>query len=183
METITSKEQGNRLFQAGCYGAKLRTWETWGDLMRSDYAGLCSVRYKEPGSPFCRYNVPKDDVIEVVTRFCDEGAKLRMFVFGEMAPDDRLTIQGEYAWLSGDWYLYYSTQKVPMRVALKEGKHLRGYAAQFVMREYLTPSSYEDLQAIFDTFKDPVVEFSSFSQTVGAIPGRNTIVWEVRSTF
>jgi len=183
MMTIATKESNYRQYQAGCYGTKLRMWESLEALQASGHEAPVSIRYKEPASPFCRYSIPVADLPAAVEEFEARGARRDLMVFGESAPDEFLLIQGEVMRSERHLTLFYSTEKAKMRDALRKGRQADGLEALALLQTYLTPSSYEDLQALFDIYSDPVVEFSAYSITLGEIPGRNTIVWEVRSTY
>jgi hypothetical protein len=101
--------------------------------------------------------------------------------FNESAPDERLVLQGEVSRFVGGLYLRYSTLKLPMRSAMKDARDVGGASAQAILRGVLTGSSYEDLDALLELYPDAVVEFGAYAKCLGAIPGRNAVIWEVRA--
>lgn len=41
-------------------------------------------------------------------------------------------------------------------------------------------ASYEDVRELLKLYPNHVVEFSCCDRSVGSVPGRNTVIWEVR---
>ena len=96
-------------------------------------------------------------------------------------PDEHLTIQGEVMKTHLGFVLWYTTIKEPMNSALKkESLYAEGLKAYLLLKNYLSESSYEDLIALMELFPESSIEFSSYRVPVGNLPGRNTVIWEVR---
>jgi hypothetical protein len=177
--TVDSKREFYRLYFAGAFGNALRTWPSLGALMASGYRGTVTIREAgRAGGGFCRYGVPVGEVHRVLL---EARVHCSLVTFNESAPDNRLVAQGEVARLVGGLALRYSTAKAPMREAMLRARDVRGSEAVAVLRSALTESSYEDLDALLDTYPDAVVEFGAYGCLVGGIPGRNTVIWEVRN--
>jgi hypothetical protein len=162
-------------------------WDTLDDLQGSGYSGLVSVRYKQANSPYCRYLVPVSAVPLCIDEFSRQGASPSLFTFNESAPDDDLLIQGEVFRQNildiaeHPPYLTYSSAKLPMRKALQQDSHhAYGIKALTILKHYLDPNSYADLEELWERFPSSVVEFSTYSRQLGIYPHRNTIIWEVR---
>lgn len=99
-----------------------------------------------------------------------------------MAPTERTIIQGEVCLQHWGYHLEYSTVRKPMRDALAEERIIRsGLLAQLLLEDNLCVRSKEWLDHLFKTYKDHVVEFSTYEIEWGTIPGYNTIFWEVRN--
>lgn len=97
-------------------------------------------------------------------------------------PDKHLIIQGEVMRSCENYYLTYTTIKRPMNRGLEEETlYAEGMKALFLLKQNLFPSSYEDLQMLFDFFPNSIIEFSSYDIPVGNLKNRNTIIWEVRN--
>lgn len=179
---ITTKRQTYDLYTSGAFGNKGLLWNTQAELLSSGYTGLVVIRYKEPGSSFCRYDCPFDRVSDVVSYFNQQGANEELMVFQPATDDTKLLIQGEVTRSENYLTLYYSTEKVKMRDALRSsGQQVEGIRALMILKHFLTPSSYEDLWMLLEKYEDAVVEFSTWESCVGDLEGRNTIVWEVRN--
>lgn len=179
-----TKTENDRFFQSGFYGNKLRTWTSYGQWEWSGYLGRVSIRYKEPQSPWCRYDVTPDHVPVWIQQFVAEGADRAKFIFGEMAPDERLTLQGELRRCETGLELFCSTFKGRMREALTNANGnttFTGVSALAVLQTYLTGSSWSDLQELLELFPDHVIEFSAYEMCLGSCRGRNALVWEIRS--
>jgi len=70
-----------------------------------------------------------------------------------------------------------------MRITMANGWHQhRGpLETKMLLRRFVDPSSRDDIDALFDTYPDATIEFTSFSCNTGVLPRRNTIIWEVRN--
>lgn len=179
------KREQIALWQSHAFGNSLRSWNSVEELLESGYQGPVSMRCTVPDSKLCRYNVPIAEVRFYLKHYLNNfSIPADQFYFGEMAPDEKLTLQGELKRGDTGWELTYST--VPglrMRECLLNDagvRHATGLAALTIVRQALTPSSFEDLMACFDRWPDRVLEFSAYRCTLGDLPGRNAIVWEHR---
>ena len=82
----------------------------------------------------------------------------------------------------GGLNLHYTYVKNPMNKALRiSSENTQGLEAKMLLEKYLSPSSISDIYCLLDTFPESVIEFSSYRIPVGNIPGRNTVIWEVRN--
>jgi hypothetical protein len=179
---VKTKQMSFELWHAGAFGNKLRSWNSLDELLLDKYDGKVSMRYKGTitGKAFFCYEVPVKDIPQRMEQWINQGAIKQLITFNEDAPDRNLILQGE---IQRDWRTYsltYSTEKEKMRIAIKNARHASGVAATVIMTSCLDPSSWSDMQALLDIYKDHVVEFSTYSQDLGSVLGRNTIIWEVR---
>jgi hypothetical protein len=186
---ITTKNEFLALWNAGHLGNKPRTWPDLAAALDGDYRGCFSCRDGRPDSRLSRYNVPYDRLIDVVAEMEALGA--RWVHFNESAPDDRLTIQGEYldgfvgGSLSGTpWnkYLMWGTEQTQMK-RVKQWHHTQGSASLAILRAYLNDNSWDDFQALLEAYPNHIIEFSAYECFVGNLPGRNTLIWEVRGSY
>jgi hypothetical protein len=71
----------------------------------------------------------------------------------------------------------------PMRQTMARGLHRhRGYLeTRLLLREFMDPSSRDDLDTLLEMYPDAAIEFSCFDINTGVLPRRNTIFWEVRN--
>jgi hypothetical protein len=182
---ISTKSEFMRLWDAGLLGNKLQTWNSIED---ADYNGLFSIRSRRPDSRNTMYKVARSEVPDAIDRLVRLGERSSDLYFGEMAPDDRLTIQGEYldGMLGGsasgiprNKYLMWSTEQTQMK-RVKVWSHNEGCASLAILRSYLNDNSWDDFQALLEGYPDHAIEFSAYECFVGNLPGRNTIIWEVR---
>jgi hypothetical protein len=180
-----SKLEFRPRYQRGEFGNKLRTWDTWDQLIESPFQGLVTARgYKTRVGSQTHYAMPMSRLRE---GWWPEGLLRTECHFNETPPDDRLTIQGEIERIAANdgLTLTYSTIKgIPQREAIncRPNHHVVGSVAKAVLQHHLTPHSYEDLMELMEVYGegDCVVEFSTFGVPVGHLPHRNTIIWEVR---
>ena len=181
---ISTKRKSYDLWEGGSFGNKLRTWNSFQEILEAGYVGTLSMRYKgNAGGGFVRYEVPIEEIPAVEEEWIKKGARQELITFNESAPDRFLTIQGEVMIRGGYGYaLFYATTPAKMRDALRrEGKQVYGLTAKMLLEGTMTPSSFADLGALLEQHPDSVVEFSTYSICLGDIPGRNTVIWEVRN--
>jgi hypothetical protein len=180
---VLTKEQNYRLWKGGAFGNKLRQWRTLDEWEKSGFAGQVVLRYLgSAGGGFCKYNLRPGEVDAVVEDWIKAGAERPKIMVNEAAPDRAVVLQGEL-WNGADpWnYFLYSTVRAHMRPALeRESRVSKGLATELLLRSTLTPSSYSDLGAVRERYPDHAIELSVYSIMVGDIPGRNTLIWEVR---
>ena len=182
MPNISSKGQNYQCYLNGEYGNKIKTWNNLEELRLDKPRELICVRYKSTNANFKKFNITFSDAIKWVEECVGRGAQRELFTFNESCIDDKLTIQGEYivAPLTGH-SLIYSTQKVPMSLALEREKiSVEGIRALHTLQRHMNPNSFDDFQIILERFPGHAIEFSCYSCFVGMSPRRNTLFWEVR---
>jgi hypothetical protein len=181
---VTSKKQNFENFSAGRYGNNLRQWSSWGKLHESGYRGSVTMRYNGlgGGGP-CIYDLQYAEAWRAKEKWGAQGYDPERIYFNETAPNHKAILQGElHRYAPVGYALHYSTLPLPMRPALQHGaqNHL-GPGALLILKVRMSPSSYADLQAALDLWPDATFEISIFSVNVGSLPGRNSIIWEVRN--
>lgn len=199
-DAILSKKQNYRLWQSGAFGNKLRAWRYPDEWLASSVLRRSRGNYleclvalrvlKDAGGP-CIYDLNPWEVARCrglsLADYRDED-----IMVNEMAPGDQLCLQGEY-WnglaphptgMMCNGYFFGSRAKSSMRLALRgrepDQLHVYGLTANLMIREAMTPSSYEDWQVLLDQYPGHVLEVSIFGRCLGDIPGRNALVWEIR---
>ncbi|MBW3020365.1 hypothetical protein KY334_03635 [Candidatus Woesearchaeota archaeon] len=177
---IDTKAKNYELWNKGLLGNKLRTWDSYEDIIKSNYEGTVTVRNKNPNSKFCKYDVSIKDIPNLIKEWSKEGCDVKEVTYNESAPDEFLLIQGEIMKSNEFYYFRYSTEKTNMRDALKNAKDIEGLEVEMLLKKYMDSASYDDLMILLDTYPDHVVEFSVYSIDLGEVPNRNTIFWEVR---
>lgn len=169
MNSVPDKTTMYTLLRAGAFGNTAHNWSSYAELLASDYRGTLGIRSLVIGGQFLAH-VP----------FADAPTDAAMY--SEMQDDDHILLQGEVYRSVEGLYLFASKLKTPMRPALKEGgKHYWRTAAHRELEAALWPSDYDDLMDLLSVYIDSVVEFSAYDKTVGILPNRNTIIWEVRN--
>lgn len=187
---MTTKSRSFRLWSAGSFGNKLLSWRDASEWADSGYRGRVALRVREgSGGGPCFYDVEWWLVPDRLYEFVRRGYSVTQVMVNEMASPDGILVQGEYhpgALPNGEGgaevgYFFYSRVKKSMRDALREQhEEARGLLADLVLREAMTPSSYEDFRALVDLYPDHVLEVSVYDHCLGDVPGRNALVWEVR---
>ncbi len=181
MILATKDEMYNR-YQRGAFGNKPRIWHDYGQLEQDPPTRPVTMRYKgKGGGGFCNYNVQLSEVPAIMQEWAEKGADTALITFNEGLPDDRLEIQGEVMQSAEHLSLRYSTEKLPMRLALKKSQsHVSGVIASLTLKHFLDPTSLDELYELLDIYPGAVIEFGTYSVDVGTVPRRNTIFWEVR---
>ncbi len=182
-EKIPTKVECYERYNAGAFGNKPLTWDSPEEIRKSGWSGRVCIRSKigtRRGN--VRYNIPLSELDKEIASLMESDVKIKHMRFNQSMPDEHLTIQGELMRTERGLYLLYSTIQFPMNEALRrEQKHVFGLQAHMLLRQNLYPSSLSDIEALLEIYQDSVIEFSSYKIPVGNIPGRNTIIWEVRN--
>lgn len=63
----------------------------------------------------------------------------------------------------------------------KYRQRMTGIQAQLYLQQYMTANDWEDMQILRANYPGHVIEVSVCDRSVGVVPFRNTIVWEVRN--
>lgn len=184
---ISTKSEMYDEFFKGSFGNKLKTWETLEEYLEDNHKGVVCIRYKEPGSKWLIYNITRDKVLAEIDRIVSEGGKRSLITLNERAPDELITFQGEVCRSPLGLHLKYSTEPITMRNALKNPLFADGLKALSLLKYYMDPSSFENLERLLDTYSNSkrnptishIVEFTCFSESVGSL-NLNTLFWEVR---
>ena len=174
-----TKAEFVRRYQQGEFGNRLQNWDDRQSLLASGFSGSVGIRNRVAGGRFY-YGVKVADLRD---EWGYPEPESQMY-FSEMAPDERLVLQGEVSVGERGLMLVYATEPgVSMRVALSQRAPLHAYgtAAVMTMQWAMDPSSYDDVRGMLDSYPGAVIEFSSYNVNCGMLPHRNTIIWEVRS--
>ena len=180
--SILYKSEYYALYEAGFFGNKARTWGSYDEIIKSGYNGTVSMRSKKGiNRKMVRYRCPINEIQEEIMRWQKNGHPKEAIGFNESMPDEYLTIQGELMRTDTGLFFLYSTLKETMNTSLeKESFRCWGLEALSLVRAHISPASLSDMESILETFPNDIIEFSSYSVPVGDIPGRNTVIWEVR---
>lgn len=183
---VLSKQDFVERYIAGEFGNRSPTWETpvrflkEFPLRHETWNRLFHLRNRVAGGP-TYYNVPNHHMGEMLEQLEDKDVDLTQFYVSEMAPTKSTILQGEVVRDVGGLQLTWSTLAKPMRNALyEESRFSHGLTANLILQTYLDPTSYDWIQELFDLYPDHVVEFSTYDHCWGAVPSRNTVIWEVR---
>lgn len=182
---VLNKRENWRRATSGMYGNRLRSWDTLEDLRRSGWTGLVTVRTLVGGNGPCFYDVPANRVEAVLA---DLGLPEKAVCFNQGAVDSGIRLQGEYlndvvrvGGRTFDGVLRFSTVKLKMRDALRAGERtVYGLAARLALRDAMTSSSWADFESLLEVYPAHVLEVSIYEGTLGDLPGRNSIIWEIR---
>lgn len=170
---IRHKKQMKRMLAEGRFGNAMIQWATLREMQDSGYRGNVYVRTNVAMDGLKAFEVPAEKVPQL-------GVDFSTCHFYEAPPNDWRVIQGDVQRSASGLYLFYSTMKAPLRTAqTEEPQHAYGLTAEMLLREKLTPQSYDHLLGLTDKY-DGVVEFTEFCRPIGT-DQRNLIVWEVRS--
>lgn len=181
--TVPTKARMYELLRSGRFGNTLRSWPTYGALLRDGFTGQIGLRYSGTGGGGrCAYDLGHADAVLTFNKWVAEGASAEKIQWCEAAPDKYVVLQGEICQDERFGYaLHYSTVKAQMRPALaQKAKNHLGPGALLILKAVMDPASYEDLTELFIDFPDATVEFSCYSVNLGAKRGRNTVFWECR---
>ena len=173
------------LYNAGAFGNKFQTWTNLEAFKQSGFTGMVTLRYRGAAKltgHWCEPFVESDTIEEVVARWISEGADRSKVTVGQVDDLKMITFQGEVQRGIHGFDLRYSHEFLPMRDAFAKSQfHASGLKALSLLRYHFDPSSFADLEEIFERWPDAVAEFTTYRVNVGEIPNRNTVFWEVRN--
>lgn len=179
---VATKRDYLSMAARGILGNQMPSWPDVESAKAAGHRGTVMIRYKAPNSPFMRADVPLDDADRVMAGLVGEGADRRLMYLTWMSPSVGRRINAEVWRGPGGLYLNYSTAQTHVRAALEgSGKHAEGTAARLILEWACCPNSLDDIEALLELYPDAVIELTAFDREIGDIPGRNTVIWEVRN--
>ena len=162
------------------FGNHLHTWNTWDELLISDYGGPIGIRNTVPGGPFVcpipwgRWGSERQKLLRA-------GTPAETMRFGQAAPDERVLFQAEVCeTYRGLEMRYTHGSGTTHRTAMQTAKNIHGLTALHMLRRNVEPSDVADIEALLELYPDHVIEFSTYAFPVGCVPGRTTLIWEIR---
>lgn len=176
---IRSKAEFFRLSRAGVLGNTIRQWADPAEAAaaRVPWYGIRAARGGGGGS---HWVVMRKGLKHALAQWRRSGVP---FIVDETAPDGDVTLQGEVSRGVGGWTGTLGMRSgMRMREAMAAGllRPMRGLAVKVLLDTFVDPSSREDIDALLELYPDAVIEFACYTRDVGVIPGRNTVIWEVR---
>jgi hypothetical protein len=175
---LTKKDFVDR-YSRGEFGNHATTWLTLRQYHISGYCGLVHLRSRVAGGP-TYYNLTSAALWITLNKVSTRSDYLNWYV-SAMAPTSKTLFQGEVT--RGLWglELTYTHVAKPMREALEQStRTTRGLEANLLLQHYLCPNSWDWMNVLLERYNDHVVEFSTYSEQWGTLPGYNTVFWEVR---
>lgn len=184
---LPSKKAFFDLWHHGRLGNKLRSWSSPADIpLDLPVPVMFRHRHINGGGGLC-FTVPRSQVSATLKRY-QRLARPPVFEFNECAPDERAILQGEVFRGVGGLETFCAVRKpedwgklLRMRDVLPQAKPLAGLAAEHLLRRHLSPASFQDVLELLELFQDHVIELTAYDRHLGDLPGRNTIIWEVRA--
>lgn len=172
------QKQGLLGNHALCFG-DVNEAVAWGKIHP---ANQFMIRTTRPGG-ICLPDIPWMDLYHKTTAISTHhGYRQDEFIYTPMFPDHLLRLQGYvYRTIHGLHLEYATTPGVVMREAMKHPKVAVGLRASILMQVNMNYADWEEINWLLDQYPDAIVEFTSYSVFVGSLPGRNTVVWEVRN--
>ena len=186
MARVANKRKFYEMYELGLFGNKPLTWKSRQEILDSDWKEKVCIRAGGSKNGMKRsrvgYNIPLAKLKSKIEQLVQKGIPECDLFFNQSMPDHDLVIQGELMRGLGGLNLHYTYVKKPMNKALRiSSENTQGLEAKMLLEKYLSPSSISDIYCLLDTFPESVIEFSSYRIPVGNIPGRNTVIWEVRN--
>lgn len=177
---ISSKSEFYRLWHSGVLGNRPHVWRAVEDAVASGHTRFGIREVGKAGGGFFTIVHSTDDLIFTCARLKFEG---RSYSIDGGVQNETVLLQGEicrtYRGLEGMMAVRSGTD---IRAAFKRGlfRPVQNTVALALIREFMDPSSQEDLWELLDMFPDATIEFACFPMNVGVLAHRNTIIWEVR---
>ena len=180
-ERITSKKRMYELLGAGAFGNTVKAFMSLDEWLGRDGrwdAPLWGVRSLVAGDPRAKLDVPTGEV----AGYCRQTFRDGEFNITPMV-DPMLVWRGQ-VFRSHDGLVCEGAAGLRhlkwREVMARHAREWSGSAATALLRHTLNDNSFDDLQTLLDTYPDHVVEFTALERCFGTVPGRNSVVWEVR---
>lgn len=183
-EPIRDKSQMYDLLAAGRFGNTVPQYfsvEDWLNSGQAECYPVWGVRTLTAGGP-CRLNCPASEVARTFREFEALGHAANISLMVDRVC--RVLLWADLFDDVGGWRLY-GVQSPPRGGSWRAqmptlGREWSPLLGKLLLRELLTPGSYADLEALLECYPGHVVELSALDRCLGTVPGRNTVVWEVR---
>jgi hypothetical protein len=181
---IRTKKHYYDLAMRGLAGNSPMTWSSCEDFLSDSCATHVGIRDIRPGSSNFRGLVPREKLETQLKKLGMSDGDY--YLTATFRSRDQVRLAGELTWHNGQWVFFYSLLPMMMRDALRlGGTHITGYTAVWgLLRSMCTPGDIEDMLELFDMYSPmgqyPVMEITVTRGDMGIIPGRNTVIWEIR---
>lgn len=190
MASITNKQDMYNLLAAGKLG---NTVPMWFDIQRWIYDNYpdgwygeslqWGVRTLTPGGP-CRLFCPDSEVIATATGLAESGHRVNISPMIETVRNLNVTLMAN-VWDSPTGLVVegaeWPTPGTHWRERMQQPDRYEGIRARHVIARHLVQSSTEELFDLLAEYPGHVVELSATNRPYGTVPGRNAVIWEVRS--
>lgn len=172
-----------RLLSSGALGntipifTTVTTWQSSLDFSKYPFWG---VRSFTAGDSRMRLNVPREEVAEYISTNFPTGSGFNISpMIDQWCQFKGEVFEQSYAPCQLCLYATYGT--APWRQALRDhGQTWFGLQAKNLLKGHMDAASYNDVMELLDLYPGHVIEFSVCDRQVGMVPGRNTVIWEVR---
>lgn len=181
MNVIDSKREFFRLREHGCVGNQLRMWTSISDVLQSDAEWIGFRELRTGAGSGLHEVVRRFAAYETNIRWFQEG---RRFIIDEAAPDHLVQLQGEVCRTIRGWEGSLAIRSgVRMREAMSAGllKPMVGLVVPTLLDHFVDPASRDDIDVLLQMYPEATIEFAAYSCNLGFLPGRNTLIWEVRN--
>lgn len=177
---IPTKQQFINLYIAGVLGNRFRVWTDLESCLKDDpdEVGLRELAVGAGSFEMCsRGNIEATALKWIQLQ--------RKFYLNESDKDhlSHLAIQGEICRTSSGYHGYIGdAHGLRMRDMFKAGyaRNFGSIETRHIMRSYMDENSLSDVDDLLDLYPDATIEFACYRKTIGVLPNRNTIIWEVR---
>lgn len=177
---ITSKRQFLELYLNNELGNKFRTWRNVDEAL-ADNVQLAGFRDKQPSGWF---KMVKRSDFRIEDYLWTKAGKEFYLNEGDYETQSRATIQGEVCITEKGYELFTGpANRYKMREMFSRNLATAstGLTARLKMKHYMNDNSLDEIDLLLEKYPGHVVEFTCYNMHLGILPGRNTIIWEVRA--
>lgn len=193
-ESGKSKNEMRKKQLRGEYGNYFLSWKSvkeWKeDFGKGKYTGNLWLSQSQKSYGPVELDIPPKDLEEKYKQFVNKGFDPKYITITQFPPADWITLNAEVQLTPEGLTVDYSEEKIIHRKAFeKNPKTIKGLNAKLLLQKHMDPTSYDGIMELLDTYKvdsnDPsrscILEIHCFDRNLGTIPGRNTIIGEVRN--
>lgn len=185
MTAIRTKKSMYERLAAGAFGNTIPQFFSVVDWRRSpEHARYPTwgVRTMTPGGP-CRLYCPREEIEATARSFAAAGHAINISLMLDATV--RVTLWAD-VYDSEAGLLVYGIEHPPQGGSWRalmpsQGRTWEGTAARLLLRKHLNASSLADLESLRDAYPGHVYELSACDRNFGTVPGRNAVIWEVRT--
>lgn len=189
LKAPSNKHESIDLFARGAYGNNIPTYANPYEALKTSEQSFV-IRYKGPPGVQgpAIYGIQDICLNDVWRDLIKSGWKEECLYVNSEIPNKRIVFQGELStgnWTDPEWLLVGCEDSgIHMREAMKRSTFkARGWKARAYLQLKMDPASWDDLNAVINTWPDGVIELVIFDTPYGSLAstGRRVILWEVRS--
>lgn len=182
LDPIVSKGRMYSLLQSGQLGNTNPTYpslEQWRKRPFPSESAKWGVRFRKSGDPRMRLDIPEPEVEDYVLRSGEQDVTSISSMVDQwlvwrghiVDSDTGIVTWGGFGRPELKWRQFLSGHAV----------ETQGVSALCLLKGILNDNSFDDIQLLLQQYPGHAIEMTTMDRCYGTVPGRNAVIWEVRS--